>query len=97
MGNPFVGGPPGSGSFLNISAATAGTQVKTGVGQLRTVAINNAASGSIVTLYDGTSTAGTPIATIDGDVQVSLDYGLQFNVGLFVVVTDAPNITVIYA
>jgi hypothetical protein len=96
MGN-FIGGPPGSGSYLNISAATAGTQVKTGAGQLWTVAINNAASGSIITLYDGTSTSGTPIATIDGDVQVSLDYGLVFKVGLYVVVTDAPNITVIFS
>jgi hypothetical protein len=95
MGN-FIGGPPGSGSYLNISAATAGTQVKTGQGQLLTVAINNAASGSIITLYDGTSASGTPIAQIDGDVQVSLAYGLEFSKGLYAVVTDAPNVTIVF-
>lgn len=95
MGN-FIGSPPGSGSYLNISAATVGTQVKTGAGQLLTVAINTAASGSIITLYDGLNTSGTPICEIDGDTQVSLDYGLMFSKGLYVVVTDAPNITVIF-
>jgi len=96
MTNNFVGAPPGSGSYLNLSAATAGTQIKTGAGQLLTIAINTAASGSIVSLYDGTSTAGTSIASIDGDTQVSLDYGLQFSKGLYIVVTDAPNLTVIF-
>lgn len=96
MANSYVGAPPGSGQYLNISAATAGTQVKTGPGQLRTVAINNAASASTIALYDGTSAEGTPIATIDGDVQVSLDYGLMFSVGLFVMVSGAPNVTIIF-
>ena len=96
MGNSYIGSPPGSGSYLNISAATEGTQVKTGAGQLLTVAVNNAASGALVSLYDGLSTAGTPISQIDGDVQVSLDYGLQFQHGLFVVVTGSPNLTIIF-
>ncbi len=48
-----VGALPGSGSYLNLSSATAGTQIKSGPGQLLTIAINIAASGSIIDLYDG--------------------------------------------
>jgi hypothetical protein len=94
---PFVGNPPGSGKYLNISGGTGGTLVKSGVGSLTTLVINEAASGSIISLFDGLNDDGVPIATVDGDVQVSLDYGLQFNAGLFVVVTNAPNVTVIFS
>jgi hypothetical protein len=97
MTAPYVSLPPGSGKYLNIAGATTGTLVKSGVGSLTTLTINEAASGSIISLYDGLNDDGVPIATIDGDVQVSLDYGLQFNVGLFVVVTNAPNTTVVYS
>ncbi len=74
-------------------AVTAGTQVMTGPGVLGSATITAAAANSTVQVYDGTSTAGlllmsaaTTANTSNGD---SVDQGLVFNTGLFVVVTGA--------
>jgi len=91
-----------SGSFLNFAANTAGTQVKTGAGTFLGINVNTAGTGgvNVITLYDGTSTAGavigifptTPVAVFDANP-------IAFTTGLFVALTGTTtsgNITVVY-
>lgn len=90
----FVGPPPGSASFKNFIAATAGTAIKSGVGSLFSVVVGVGVASSTITLYDGTSTSGTPIATVSAAAPIALDFGVTFKTGLFAVVVGAPNVTV---
>lgn len=91
-----------AGNFVNFAATTAGTQVKTGAGVLLGLNVNTAGTGgaNIITLYDGTSTAGpvlgvwptTPVAVFDVNP-------IAFVTGLFVALTGTTtsgNITVVY-
>jgi hypothetical protein len=95
MAGSYVGPPPGSASYKNLNAAGS-TLIKAGVGQLVDVTVNTGASGSSIALYDGTSVTGTPIATIDPAANGCFLFGVQFNTGLFAVVTGTPDITVVY-
>jgi hypothetical protein len=97
MGNAFIPPAPGAYSFLNIVGPNTGQQVKTGPGSLGGVSINTAAAGSVISLFDGTSSAGVAIAAIDGDTQTSLEYGVAFAVGLYIEVTSTPNLTLAFA
>ena len=94
--------PPGGCRFTNLTATTAGTLIKTGSGILFGMSVNSAgAAGSTVTLYDGTSTAGTKLgtfstATVPAPQPIPAE-GIQLNNGLFVVVASsgaAPDVTV---
>lgn len=88
-------------SFANLTAITAGTQLKTGAGVLHSVIVNDDGTGSAtIVLYDGTSTAGTKIATLGtATSQFTAFYGVAFNTGLFVVVTGTTpgDLTVTYS
>lgn len=90
-----------SGNFLNFAANTAGTQVKASAGTFLGLNINTAGTGgaNVITLYDGTSTAG-PVIGIFSTVATTLQRPnpIAFKTGLFIVFTGSVsgNITVLY-
>lgn len=94
---PYGGLPDQSSLFVNYSAANAGTQIKTGIGSFRRVVVNTGVAAATITLYDGTSSGGTVIASISTATQTDLEYGVQFNTGLFAVVVGTANVTVVYS
>jgi len=68
---------------------------KVGAGTLQRI-VNNDNAGSI-TVYDGTSTGGRVLAVIDTTKALgTLEYGLSFNTGLYIVATGLVAATVIY-
>ena len=86
-------------SWTHFSGATAGTQVKTGVGTIVAVFIGTQATGSIA-LYDNTS-AATPIAVVttssSNTVPSFLPFGTALATGLYVVIVGtSPDITITY-
>lgn len=96
----YSGQPVNVGTFINFTATTTGTQVKTGIGALYEITFNNPVATGIVTLYDGTSTSGTKIGTITvpaSPLPLTLSYNVYFSVGLFVVIaTAAQDLTISY-
>ncbi|MGH9208640.1 MAG: hypothetical protein ACRD1G_19165 [Acidimicrobiales bacterium] len=82
----------------HVAALTAGTALKTGSGVLHAVVINTrGATGNLLTLYDGASTAGSVLAVIDTTAAVgSLRFDAAFLVGLFAVlaVGTAADLTI---
>lgn len=76
----------------------ASTLLKRGAGALHRVTLNNA-GGTLITLYDNTSAAGSVIAIINTPATadaVTLDYHTQFFTGLFMVTTGTWDGTIIY-
>ena len=87
-------------SYKNIIQTTSDSstlsQVKTGAGYLHAIIVNSAAAGAI-TVYDGTSTSGTKIATLKASVaEGTYMYNVKFSTGLRVEMASNPNITVSY-
>jgi len=85
------------GSYARINGAGT-TTVRTGSGVLHRITINTGAAGS-VTVFDNTAGSGTTIATITvaaAAPPVTLDYDLQFNIGLTLVVVGAIELTVVH-
>lgn len=82
----------------NNSAGTAGHAVKTGPGILHRVSINTGGTTSICTLYDGTSTGGTKLATIATTAIGSIEYDVAFATGLFAVLSTSnpADVTISY-
>lgn len=79
-------------NFTNIAAQTAGTTIRTGRGVLHAIAFNKPIATSVLTVYDGVSTAGTKIATITIPASPNtptLIYDVAFSTGLFVVMATA--------
>jgi hypothetical protein len=76
-----------------ISGTTTGVIVKTGAGHLGKVVISrNGAGGGDATLslYDGLSAVNqVGRIALDQDTTVSIDYGMSFNTGLYIVITGA--------
>lgn len=98
---PYYGQPQNIGEFANLSGGTTtGQLVKSGEGRLYSITFNTATAGGVVTLYDGTSTSGTKIATITVPANpqlTTLFYDLYFATGLFVVIeTQTEDITITY-
>lgn len=54
-----------------------------GDAQLWTVNVNTAAAGAVLTIYDGTSTSGAKVATIDASKNGSYCYGVVCKNGIF--------------
>lgn len=86
--------------FANIATSTS-TQVSANAGTFFGLAVNTGQAGASVTVYDGTSTAGTLIgiytATAQGAIAVPGN-GCVVRVGLFVVTAGATpaNVTIFY-
>jgi hypothetical protein len=74
---------------------TAGVLLKQGIGSLHSLVISGVVNNAVVTLYDGTSTAGTVIWTSGAmtnqtiPFDVTFNTGIQFTTGLFLTVTVA--------
>lgn len=89
---------PAGASAYNTAANTAGYQVKSGAGVWRGFTINTGGTGSTATFYDGTSTAGTKLATVSTTALATLFYDIAFTTGLFVVLAGAgaADVTITY-
>lgn len=91
-------------SYKNITlAAPTTTTVSAGPAVLSKIVINKATANGVITVYDGTASAGTVIATITSPAtllhnQVSLDFGDLCTTKALTVVTStaAQDITVVY-
>lgn len=87
-------------NFLNVTANTAATTIKTGAGTLVAVMINTkGASGNVLTMYDNTTNSGTKIATIDTTASLTfLPYNAGFSTGLTIVLATgtAADLTFTY-
>lgn len=82
----------------NYAANNAGDLIKTGAGIFGGLAINAGGTTSSATLYDGTTSGGTKLATIDTTAIGSLQYNIAFTTGLFIVLAGAAaaDVTVAY-
>lgn len=78
-------------SYYHVAGVTAGHLCKTGLGSFRRLCVNGAASGTVVTVYDGTSTGGAVMAVVTTSLPLHMEYFAQFNAGLFVVVAGASS------
>lgn len=89
---------PQGASAYNDATGTAGHSIKTGAGVFQGFTTNTAGTSSTAVLYDGTSTAGTKLATINTATVASLQYNIAFATGLFIVSSTATpaDITVAY-
>ncbi len=87
--------------YLNITG-TGTALARTGNGILHTVCFNNPIGSSTITIYDGTSAAGTKIGTITlpatGFLPQCLLYDVAYGIGLTLVTGSATSsdITVSY-
>lgn len=86
--------------YKHIAALSTGASIKATPGTLHTITINTkGATSNLLTVYDGTSTAGTVIAAVDTTVTYgTLTFDVDFTVGLFYVLAagTAADITVAY-
>lgn len=70
----------------NITGQSSGAPIRTGQGVLHTVTLNKPVATSVLTIYDGTSTSGTKIATITvpaSPMPVTLTYDVNYYTGLY--------------
>jgi hypothetical protein len=85
--------------YANITGDTT-TSLKSGVGILHSITINNPISASVITIYDNTTATGTKIGTItvpSSANPVTLTYDVGFGTGLTILTsTAASDITVSY-
>lgn len=91
------GFPTSMGSYSNISTNTT-TTVKTGSGFLHTLTINNIGTSGSIIIYDNTAGSGTKIGTIalPAIVGITMLYDIYFSIGLTIVTTGGPDITISY-
>lgn len=78
----------GSNQYTHLAALNAGLQVgPVGTIRLHAVSVNTkGVTANLLTIYDGTSTAGTVVAIVDTTAQpVTLTFDVVLQVGLFVV------------
>ena len=78
--------------YINVPT-TAGQQIKTGPAGL--FSITSTVTGGAVTIYDGTSTAGTILFTKTlavGDIITWAGHGLAAKLGLYIAVTGTVNV-----
>lgn len=78
------------GTYLYIAAAGDVKTAGAGGGAiLHNVVVNKAAASAVLTIYDGTSTTGTKVATIDASVAATgtLNYDILCPKGVYAVMT----------
>jgi hypothetical protein len=82
-------------SYKNISTASNGTIT---ANRLLVVTVNTAGTGSTLTLYDGSTTSGPTVATIDTDSKGTMSYMVRLTTGqlhwVTAAATAAANITI---
>lgn len=82
-------------SYSHLSSAGT-TVVRSGSGILRRVSVNQSSLASSITLYDNTVGSGNKIAVIDTGSTKTLEYNLNFIIGLTAVIAGSPDITIIW-
>lgn len=82
-------------SYANITTSTT-TVVKAAPGVLGKITVNTAGGAGTIIVYDNTSGAGSVIATLDSTVAGSFEYNANATIGLTLVTTGAPDVTVLY-
>lgn len=82
-------------SYNNITTSTT-TVVKAAPGVLGKVTVNTAGGAGSIIVYDHASGVGTIIATLDSTVAGSFDFNAIATIGITVVTTGAPNVTILY-
>lgn len=85
---------------MNYKQIAATNQIKVGAGKIKTILISSTTAGTL-TVYDSqVSSTGDPviIATLTPAAGALFDFGdgLWFNGGLYMVITDALEVTVVY-
>jgi hypothetical protein len=90
---------PAGWSVYNTAANTVGFAVSATAGVFHGVTINTGGTTSTATFYDGTSTAGTKLATVATTAIGSLTYDAKLAIGLFIVLAGAgaADVTITYA
>lgn len=87
--------PSDGGAYLRLTAAGDVTHAGAGGGAvLHTVTCNTPASAALLKIYDGTSTTGTLVASIDGSPsnarsQTTAIFDIRCNRGVYAVQTGA--------
>lgn len=73
--------------------------IKTGAGTLLGLNINTGDTSATVKLYDGLTNAGRLLGTWDAAAAGALNFGagIPFTTGLFIEITEDPDVTVVYA
>lgn len=99
----YYGQPVNVGEYSNQTSTTGGVLIKTGEGVIYGITFNKPVATGVITLYDGTSTGGTVIATITVPASPLVfnwgpnNGGFRFSTGLFVVIaTAAQDLTISY-
>jgi len=82
-------------SYNNITTSTT-TVVKAAPGVVGKITVNTAGGAGTITLYDNTSGSGAIIATLDSTVIGTFEYNVTATIGITVVTTGAPDVTVTY-
>lgn len=86
--------------FFNISTTSAGVLVVAGSGKLHGVTVNTVVASQVITIYDGTSTAGNLICKITCPTTTFAPnniYEVKYATGLYMITTTgAADITVSY-
>lgn len=87
---------PGGGTALRLTGS-ATTQVLTGPGVLQRVIVNTVGTTGTITIYDNIASSGKILAILDSTAgPVSLDYGINVDLGIRIVRTGSPDITIVY-
>ena len=83
---------------LNVTASgTASVAEASGGATLWAVNVNTSAAGSLVKIYNGTTSTGASIATVDGTSKGSLWYGIRCPNGIAYSITGgAPDVTIVW-
>lgn len=87
-------------NYTNILTATT-TTIKSGKGVLVRVIVNKPVANGVITIYDNTAGSGTKIATITHAATLlqgegSIEFGVQFTVGLTVVTGSTDDVTFVW-
>jgi len=83
--------------FYENLTGSATTTVKPAAGTLGRVVVNTAAGGAgSIIVYDNTAGSGAIIATIDAQQPGNYEYNVPFAIGLTLVTSGGPDVTVIY-
>src|ERR1700733_7784756 len=97
----YAGQPVNVGLYSNFTSTTTGTLINTGQGVLFGIIFNKPVATGVITIYDGTSTGGTKIATITIPSSPMVfnwgpnNGGFYYQTGLFIVIaTAAQDLTV---
>lgn len=95
MSIPFLGDVGAVGCKFTHTTANATTAVKVGAGILASITVNTGAVGT-ATVYNSLSASGAVVAVIDTSVVGTKVFNVAMTIGITVVTSASPDITVTY-